>query len=109
MQSVGHSDVVTHPDSSFLHMFLLEHFKVLTPKPVQFLAVEMTEVASDGMSMKKPTSLHKPQAWCWANVKEANNKVLNKVTYEEKQLLTSSHIHNSSGACIIVPHSINIS
>lgn len=60
VQSIGRYDVLIHAYTSFLQMFLWEHFRALVPKLVEFATMEMEEVVTVAGTRKNASSLYKP-------------------------------------------------
>lgn len=76
VRSTGCYDTVTHVDTTFLQILLEERFGAISPKPHEFPTEEMGDTVVRGIRTKKPSNLYKSRAWRWANVKQANKKVL---------------------------------
>lgn len=58
--SVGCYHVVTHADTPILKIFIWERFRTISPRPIEFKAVEMVKVEIDVEIIKKPDHLYEP-------------------------------------------------
>lgn len=83
MAVVGRYDVVSHMDSGFLQMFLLEHFGDLISKPLRYSARVPSE--TEGVvGATRAKNVYIARALWWVGMKQSTSKSLDKVIDKEE-------------------------
>lgn len=83
-RSLGRYDAVSHVDSVFLQMLLLERFSALAPAPVEYSTTVLGKAGV--VNPRGAKSIYRAGALRWAAMKQSTDKSLAVVIDKEENL-----------------------